>query len=277
MAQNFGVDISSWQKGVNYHEAVKTGKVEFAMLRAGFGKNVKTGKDNMFDEHYEGFVRENIPVGAYQYSYATSPADAVREAEVMLEWVKDKPLDLPLFLDMEEASVAALGRETCTMIARTWMQTIIGAGYECGVYANPNWFENYLDPDAIAELGFIWCASWGTTKPTYSNMLMWQYGGEVNKLKDRAVPGIGEVVDQNYFYGDLPDVTPKESAYMYVTCTKRTPTLNRSGKKELNRWIDPGDVCAIKLVEGALVEVIYPTPSGLRTAYLKDITNFMTE
>lgn len=277
MAQNFGVDISSWQRGVNYHEAVKTGKVEFALLRAGFGKNVKTGKDNMFDEHYEGFVRENIPVGAYQYSYAKSPEDAVREAEAFLGWIAGKELDLPCFLDMEEASVAALGKKTCTEIALSWCARVRSAGYTAGIYTNPNWLEHYLDADTIGKEYRIWCASWGTKKPEYEGLVMWQFGGQTNLLRERTVPGIGDVVDQNYFYGDLPDVTPKESAYMYVTCTKRTPTLNRSGKKELNRWIDPGDVCAIKLVEGALVEVIYPTPSGLRTAYLKDITNFMTE
>lgn len=213
MNKHFGIDVSTWQKDVDYHKAVTEGHVEFAMLRAGFGKNVAEQKDNMFDKHYEGFTREGIPVGAYQYSYATSPAGAILEAEAMLEWIKGKPMNLPLFLDMEETSTAQLGKDTCTMIAVTWCRRIREAGYECGVYANPYWFENHLDPKAIAEVGYIWCASWGTVQPEYPYMLMWQYGGEVNKLASKAVPGVGNVVDQNYYYGDLPSVAPKYTAY----------------------------------------------------------------
>lgn len=277
MNKHFGIDVSSWQKNVDYHKAVTKGGVEFAMLRAGFGKNVETQKDNMFDKHYEGFVREHIPVGAYQYSYATSPAGAILEAQAMLEWVKEKPMDLPLFLDMEEGDVAKLGKETCTMIAVTWCRYIRDAGYDCGIYANPNWFENYLDPKAIAEVGYIWCASWGTEKPEYPNMIMWQYGGETNKVRERAVVGVGDVVDQNFFYGDLPDVTPKATEYQYVICTKKTYTLDKNGNAEGRRWIDKGDLCAIRLVPSPLIEVVYPTANGHRTAYLKDISNFVTE
>lgn len=277
MGTHFGIDLSSWQKNVDYHKAVAEGKVEFAILRAGFGRNANTGKDFMFDKHYEGFARENIPLGAYQYSYATSPAGAIKEAETMLEWVKDKPMDLPLFLDMEEADTAALGKETCTMIAVTWCRYIRDAGYECGVYANPNWFEHYLDAKAIAEVGYIWCASWATIKPEYANMIMWQYGGDVNKLTNRAVPGVGEVVDQNYYYGELPEVVPKDTEWQYVICKRKTLTLDKDGKPEARRWIDKDDLCSIRLVPGPLVEVIYPTANGMRTAYLKDISNFATE
>ncbi|MBR4972768.1 MAG: hypothetical protein IKY59_07345 [Oscillospiraceae bacterium] len=273
--RHFGIDVSTWQTGIDYTRAVREGGVEFAYLRAGFGKNVATQKDNRFEEHYNGFIRAGIPLGAYQYSYAKSPADAVYEAKAMLEWVEGKNFDLPLFLDMEESTVAELGKDTCTMIACAWMDIITNAGYECGIYSNPNWFTNYLDPDRIAEKGYIWCASWATEKPEYPNMLMWQYGGEINKLGDRAVAGVGEVVDQNFFYGPLTYEVQTE--WKYVRCTKKTVTLDRDGKREFGRWIDKGDLCTIRLVDSPLIEVIYPTATGLRTAYLKDIENFRSE
>lgn len=275
--KHFGVDLSTWQNKVDYKVAVEKGNVEFAMIRAGFGKNVLTQKDNMFETHYAGFRAQNVPLGAYQYSYAKSPADAINEARAMLEWIEGKEFDLPLFLDMEQADVAELGKETCTMIALAWCRYIADAGYKCGIYANPNWFENYLDVDLITERFLIWCASWGTEKPEYPNMIMWQYGGETNKVRERAVEGVGDVVDQNFFYGELPDVTPKPTEYQYVICTKKTYTLDENGKAEARRWIDKGDLCAIRLVPSPLIEVIYPTANGHRTAYLKDISNFVTE
>lgn len=274
-AKHFGVDVSTWNEHVDYAKAVKDGKVEFAYIRAGFGQYAKQ-KDNMFEAHYKGFHEQGIALGAYQYSYATSPADAVREADAMHGWIKDKDFALPVFLDMEENKVAQLGVETCTMIAKAWMSRMKSYGYEVGVYTNPNWLSNYLDVAEITELGYLWVASWSKTQPDYPNLLMWQFGGEVNPSGTTAVAGIGNVVDQNYYYGELPviAVDAEEDMTMTVTCTAKTKTLNAQGKPEWMRWIDKGDVCEIRLVSGPLVEITYPTPTGKRTAYLRDLTNF---
>lgn len=201
----FGVDVSTWQTGCDYEKAVREGGVRFAMIRAGFGKNAATQKDNMFETHYGGFRRAGVPIGIYQYSYAQSTGDAVREAEAFLGWIAGKEPELPCFLDMEEPSVAALGRETCTEIALAWCDRVSSAGYSAGIYANPNWFERYLDADRIGECYRIWCASWGTKKPTYRGLALWQFGGQTNLLRERSVPGIGDIVDQNFLYMELPE------------------------------------------------------------------------
>ncbi|MBQ8899278.1 MAG: glycoside hydrolase family 25 protein [Clostridia bacterium] len=207
----FGVDVSTWQTDCDYEIAAREGGVKFAMIRAGFGKNAATQKDNMFETHYAGFLRAGVPMGAYQYSYAKSPEDAVREAEAFLGWIAGKELDLPCFLDMEEASVAALGKKTCTEIALSWCARVRSAGYTAGIYTNPNWLEHYLDADTIGKEYRIWCASWGTKKPEYEGLVMWQFGGQTNLLRERTVPGIGDIVDQNFYYGGLEE-KPVEDA-----------------------------------------------------------------
>ncbi len=201
----FGVDVSTWQTGCDYKRAASEGGVRFAMIRAGFGKNAATQKDNMFDTHYAGFKAAGVPVGAYHYSYAKSVSDAVKEAEAFLGWTAGREFELPCFIDMEEPATARLGKKACTEIALAWCGRMSEAGMSAGVYANPNWFRLYLDVDAIAEKYYIWCASWGMRKPSYENMALWQFGGETNLLRRRSVEGIGEVVDQNYLYLDLPE------------------------------------------------------------------------
>lgn len=189
----FGIDISEWQTGVDYAKAVKEGGVEFAILRAGYSTSI----DDMFETHYKGFA-SRVPVGAYLYSYAKS-VDAVKaEAEAMKKWCSGKSFGLPVFLDMEEASVAALGKAKCTEMALAWCEVMEKAGYRAGVYANANWFRNYLDAARIGEKYAIWCAAWSDTKPSEERTDIWQFGGEINYLRSNAVAGVGQPVDQNY-------------------------------------------------------------------------------
>lgn len=272
---HFGVDVSTWNTNCDYRKAVSDGKVEFAMIRAGFGKNAATQKDNMFDTHYAGFKAAGVPMGAYQYSYAMSPADAVKEAHAMLSWIEGKEFALPLFLDMEEASAAKLGKEVCTMIALSWCDTISAEGYKCGVYANPNWFANYLDADRIAEKYLIWCASWGTKKPEYKNMILWQFGGEENYIRSKAVSGIGKTVDQNYYYGSLPSKEDNDMVNIKAKSIARQSVFDKNGNKEAGRAIFKGDICTVRrITDNLFIEVEYPIASGTRVAYVKTLECF---
>lgn len=273
--RHFGVDLSTWNQGVNYVAAKEKGGVEFAVLRAGYGQNASTQKDNMFERHYAGCKAAGIPVGAYQYSYAKSVEDARAEAKAMQTWLKKKELELPVFLDMEEAAVKALGKTLVTKIAVTWVKKMIAYGYTAvGVYSNPAWYTTVLDADKIrAAGGVLWVASWCKTKPGYADMVLWQFGGETNLLKDRSVYGIGSVVDQDYWYGPLPKAELPEGSYV-VVCNKKTTTLDRSGAAETGRYVAVGDVCMIRLVYGPLIEITYPTTAGKRVAYVKSLANF---
>lgn len=189
----FGIDISEYQTGVDYARAAEEGGVEFAVLRAGYS----TAKDAEFERHYRGFA-PRIPVGAYQYSYAKSEDAALAEAEAMQKWCGGKTFRLPVFLDMEESAAARLGRAACTRIALAWCEAMEKAGYRPGIYANANWWRNYLDAEAIGAKYAVWCAAWSDSRPSEQRTDLWQFGGEVNFLRSRSVAGVADVVDQNY-------------------------------------------------------------------------------
>ena len=103
-----GVDVSKWQGTVDWAKVKQSG-VEFAILRC-----FASRKDTTFEANYAGAAAQGIPVGAYVYMYARTPESAVKEAQNTLSALGGKALTLPLFLDVEDKDVKALGKETVT-------------------------------------------------------------------------------------------------------------------------------------------------------------------
>ena len=198
-----GIDISCWQENVNYNELKKQG-IEFAIIRIGYGKN-KSQKDKMFEAHYEGLKNAGIKIGIYLYSYMTSIEAGKQEAENCLYFLKGRKIDLPIFIDLEENRTAKLGNVAITKGAIEFCKIIKNAGYEAGVYANLNWFTNYVNPYKIIENGFkIWLAQWNDKITANFNVDIWQYTSK-GKLN-----GISGNVDLDYQLKDEQTENPIE-------------------------------------------------------------------
>lgn len=144
----------------------------------------------MFEKHYKGLKEQGILVGCYHYSYCTSLENAKLEAENCLEIIKGKDFELPVFIDLEEQKTANLGKETCTKIAEIFCNTLIENGYNAGIYANLNWFRNYLDVKKL-EKYYIWLAQWGDKHTSDFKVDFWQY------TSDGKILGITGNVDLN--------------------------------------------------------------------------------
>ena len=176
-----GIDLSTHNKNVDYKELKKNG-IEFAIIRSGYGKD-DNQKDAMFETHYKGCKDAGIKVGAYLYSYCTSVENAEKEAYNCLSHIKGKKFDLPIFYDLEESRTANLGIDRVTQIALIFCRTIRDAGFMSGVYANLNWFRNYIRPDAIKiEHFYIWLAQWGNEITANFPVDIWQYTNNYNGM-----------------------------------------------------------------------------------------------
>ena len=75
----YGIDVSRHNGAINWNSVKDSGKVDFVILRAGYGK-LTSQKDERFEEYYSACKRLGIPVGAYWYSYAITPQEAAVEA-----------------------------------------------------------------------------------------------------------------------------------------------------------------------------------------------------
>ena len=190
-----GIDVSTYQRNISYIN-LKADNIEFAIIRSGFGKN-ESQKDDMFENHFAGFKYVGIPIGIYHYSYVNSIENAKLEAENCLKFIGDKKFNLPIFIDLEEKLIKAFKKEEITNFALAFCNEIKKAGFKAGVYANLDWFKNYIDYKKIKENGFyIWLAQWNTKPELDITPDFWQY---TSKGK---VHGIEGNVDLDICYCD---------------------------------------------------------------------------
>ena len=197
MNKLLGVDVSVWQGNINWH-AVKADGVDFAILRTGYGRGGENQIDSTFYQNLQGAKAARLKVGVYHYSYAENIEDAKTEAQFCLSIIGGAQLDLPIYFDIEDSSIANRhDANTRTQMCIAFCSEIEKAGYWAGVYANKNWFTNLLNYDELKSRYTLWLAHYGIDNPSL-DCDIWQY------CSDGKVNGINGNADMNYMYRDLP-------------------------------------------------------------------------
>lgn len=214
-----GIDVSSWQGNyINWTE-VKNAGYNFAIIRAGFGRE-RSQKDSSFEVNYAGAKKAGLAVGAYWYSYAVSPADAKQEAEACLATLNGKTFDLPIFYDIEEHSILAKSSGDITAIAKNFCEAIEAGGFKAGIYGGFDLFRK-ID-DAVEDKYPRWFAQWYTECQYEKPVAIWQY------TENLTVPGISGNVDGNVSYIDYKnqakpvEPSPDVNKYSIIELAFRT-------------------------------------------------------
>ncbi len=139
-----GVDVSEHNGRIDW-EAMRADGIDFAILRCGYGMDYTSQDDDYWEYNVSECERLDIPYGVYLYSYATSTSRASSEADHALRLLQGHNPQMPVFYDLEESSMASTSnRSLLASMAQTFCDTLTDAGYEAGVYANLNWWNNYL-------------------------------------------------------------------------------------------------------------------------------------
>ena len=168
-----GIDVSIHNDFIDWH-AVKDAGIDFAICRTGYGKS---GFDDSFQRNVHDAHDAGLICGAYHYSYALTPADAIIEAQFCKRIIAEAGvlLELPVFFDMEDDDgyKARYGfrftRQNITDICAAFLDAI--KPLNCGVYASLSWLDDYID---WRSLGCpIWNAQWG--KRDDFKGYMWQF------------------------------------------------------------------------------------------------------
>lgn len=168
-----GIDVSEWQGNIDWDKVKKT-DVEFAILRCGFAGDYAKYDDKKFVRNVNECKRVDMPYGIYLYSYAQTVEDAKEEAAHTLRLLNGLNPSYPVFYDLEDYSVmSSVSKSTIAQIAKTYVTTIQNAGYNCGVYANLNWFTNYLT-DPYFDSVMKWVAQYNTECTYMKPYSMWQ-------------------------------------------------------------------------------------------------------
>lgn len=199
-----GIDVSKFQGEIDW-KLVKEDGVEFAILRAGYRGygNGKLVLDEMFMENLEGTKAQNIDIGVYFYSQATSKEEAMEEAEMVIEALRGYDVTYPVVLDTElpsgdGARTDGLTNEERTEYILAFCEIIEQAGYIPMVYSNVNWFILKTDYKALSKYD-IWLANYDSQPYFPYDFQMWQYSekGQVN--------GIEGDVDLNICFKDYSE------------------------------------------------------------------------
>ena len=189
-----GIDVSKHQGTITWSSL--KGKIDFAIIRAGYGRYAKQ-KDAQMDNNVKGAKANGIPYGFYWYSYATTVAEAKQEAQVCLQVIKGTDPTWPVFFDQEyEPGILALSTQTRTDICKAFMDAIKAAGYKTGLYCSYDWLMNKV---YRAQLdGYDkWVAQYANScSYTGDDKVIWQYSSS------GRLSGINTNVDMNYGYKD---------------------------------------------------------------------------
>ena len=190
-----GIDVSVHNGSINWQK-VKNAGIQFAILRAGYGREFSQ-KDARFEENYRNAKAVGIPVGAYWYSYAMSEDEARLEADVFLSVIKNKQFEMTVYFDLEEKKQFDLGKEKVSAIMRAFLEKVEKAGYFVGLYGSASSLTTHTADD-IKSRYTIWLAHWIEQTNYSSDYGIWQYSDK------GKVDGISGNVDLDIAYADFP-------------------------------------------------------------------------
>ncbi len=191
-----GIDVSKWNGNIDW-TAVKNSGVSYVIIRCGYRGSSEGALivDSKFETNIKGAVNAGLKVGVYFFSQAIDKNEAVEEASMVLDCVKNYKISYPIFLDVEPSGGRADSLDVAarTEICKTFCETIQSYGYTAGIYANKTWFTEKINTSELSGYK-IWLAQYAS-EPTYSGRYdMWQY------KSTGKIDGISGDVDMNLSY-----------------------------------------------------------------------------
>ena len=213
------IDVS-YHNGTIDWKRVKQSEVEYAIIRCGYGTNDKSQDDKKWEENVKGCTDNNIPYGVYLYSYADTVEKASSEADHAIRLLQGKKFKYPVYYDLEEDAIRKkLSKTEIANIAKTFCNKLSAKGYTVGIYANKDWFTNYLT-DSCFNNWTKWVAQYNTVCNYQGKYDMWQCSST------GSVPGISGKVDLNYSYSPFENSNGGGNTNNGGTTTKYSDGLN---------------------------------------------------
>lgn len=196
-----GIDVSSYQGRIDWSK-VKADGVEFAYIRAG-ARGYESGtvfEDDRLEDNLKGANNAGVPVGVYFYSQAANAAEAVEEADFVIERIKNSDITYPVVFDMEEENAATSRTLNLTPAERTdiaiaFCERVAEAGYRPMIYGNMRWFAANLELKRLEEYD-KWFAQYFSRPYFPYEYAAWQYSSK------GRVDGISGDVDMNIGFVD---------------------------------------------------------------------------
>lgn len=199
-----GIDVSKYQGDIDWAK-VKASGIQFAILKAIDKSN---RKEESFDRNYAECLKNNIPIGAYNYSYATTTKKAEEDAIALLSVIADKKIKMKVWLDVEDNALKVLGGHLIQII-KAYQSIIESAGFEFGVYTGLSFYNSFIKPYDTLK-----CDWWIARYPSSESMMIGQNPNEAKKpdighplfawqyTSKGIIDGVPAKVDVNILYDE---------------------------------------------------------------------------
>ena len=196
MPSRVGIDVSTFQGDIDWQK-VKEAGITFAIIRVGgrgYGQAGGLYTDKRAQDNYKGAKEAGLDVGAYFFSQAITEAEAVEEAEYVLEQIKGWELTMPVVFDWEymgeEARTANVEPQQLTDCMNAFCKRIRQAGLESMIYFNADQSDESFYMEEVTDTA-LWLAMYAGWQNYPYKVDMWQY------TNTGSVPGISGNVDIN--------------------------------------------------------------------------------
>lgn len=175
-----GVDVSSYQGVINW-PAVATDDVSFAFIRCG---TTNTGVDRMLEANATGAASVGIPFGLYYRTYAPNEEVAKLEATYTVLCAQKYGATLPLVMDIEGSTLAALGTDQLQRNIQAFCDVVRASGYTPMVYSSKSFMNTYIKSAPCDK----WIAQYGDNFTYTGGAKYWQCSshGWVNGIEGRV-------------------------------------------------------------------------------------------
>lgn len=211
-----GIDVSRWNHQIDPvsgeyipldWQKIKSSGFDFVIIKAG---STKSGKEPTFEMDYAGAREAGLAVGAYFYTYSSSIDGINADVSALLKYLSGKTFEYPIYFDLEDPSLASLGKSELTKLCEAFICSMQANGYYSALYTNNNWLQNLLDTARILSLFDIWYARYPQTdapawnEEKYGKQLsMWQY------TQNGEIDGIEGYFDFNLCYRNYSEIIKK--------------------------------------------------------------------
>lgn len=217
MAELQGIDVSHYQKQIDWEKVAKSG-IKFAILKCQY-EALSHRIDETFEYNYYHAGLNGLARGVYIFIASASMADMEGDAKSLLKHLNGRKLEYGIWIDLEADIVRSRGKAYIRGLVNTYAKIFRDAGYYCGIYCNRDWYMNVIHEDLKASFDF-WIARYpkndngtynpySSLKPSYKMAVGWQYSS------NGRVPGITTAVDLDVDYDgviNLADPARKTNA-----------------------------------------------------------------
>lgn len=241
-----GIDVSKWQGQIDFN-AVKRNGVDFVIIQAGYGKSV-TQKDPYFEQNYARAKAAGLKIGAYWFSYAMTPDEAIQEARTCAAVIANKQFDFPIYYDLETEAKSkyfpfATGKTNCSNMVKAFCTELEKLSYFVGLYISRSPLQTHITKE-VAERFALWLAEYGSKLNYTGKYGIWQRSstgrvvGVIGDVDiDEAVIDYSAIIKSGGFNGYPKQQTEKPTQEQ----PKPSPAPNEDEQKYIEYQILKGD------------------------------------